>query len=473
MAEKPSGQFPIEHYALWFFALALIPVLLVFRAIGRGAVGREVPRMENCFMGRPNAEHIPIRDRIRELRRVRAGDLLSNPKNWRRHPKAQADALRGLLEEIGYADALLARELSDGRLMIVDGHLRAQTTPDELVPVLVLDVTEPEADKILLTLDPLATMAESDAERITALLQTVRTESPAVEALLRRTAGDRLWEQLHPDEVKEVMVSPDRAEQLRKKWRTRIGQLWRIGVHRLLCGDSRERCNLDRLFKDAPAIRLIVTDPPYGVNYAAKNECLNRSDRGNRIQKPIENDQLSPEKVKALFETSLKQALAFAVRGAACYATVPSGPLLPYFIAGFEASGLSFRNLLVWVKQHFVISMSDYHHRHEAIIYGWVEDGPHYFTDDRTQDSVFEVDRPLVNELHPTTKPIELIVRMVNNSSRPGELVFDPFCGSGSTIIAAHQLGRIGCGCEIDPAYLAVELERLSMLGLRPELVDE
>jgi hypothetical protein len=160
-----------------------------------------------------------IRDRIKTLRRVRAGDLLINPKNWGRHPKAQADALRGLLEEIGYADALIARELEDGRLMLIDGHLRAETTPDAQVPVLVLDVSEQEADTILLTLDPLAAMAESDAERIKALLQTVRTESQAVEELLRRTAGERLWEILHPDELKEVEVFPDRADELRDKWR--------------------------------------------------------------------------------------------------------------------------------------------------------------------------------------------------------------------------------------------------------------
>src|SRR5271155_2656941 len=95
-----------------------------------------------------------IRDRIRELRRVTAQDLVPNPKNWRTHPKAQAAALRGLLLEIGYADALLARELPDGRLMVVDGHLRRETTPDAQVPVLVLDLTEEEGDKLLLTLDP-------------------------------------------------------------------------------------------------------------------------------------------------------------------------------------------------------------------------------------------------------------------------------------------------------------------------------
>jgi hypothetical protein len=117
-----------------------------------------------------------IRDRIKELRRVKARDLLPNPKNWRRHPKMQADALRGLLAEVGYADALLARELPGGKLMLIDGHLRAETTPDMMVPVLVVDVNE-EADKLLLTLDPLAGLAQADVERIKELLATVTTDS--------------------------------------------------------------------------------------------------------------------------------------------------------------------------------------------------------------------------------------------------------------------------------------------------------
>jgi hypothetical protein len=137
---------------------------------------------------------IQIRDRIKELRRVPARELLPNPRNWRRLPKTQVAALRGLLNEVGYADALLARELPDGKLMLIDGHLRKETTPDQEVPVLVLDVSEGEADKILLTLDPLAAMAESDSERIKSLLATVQTDSEAVEELLRRTAGDQLWE---------------------------------------------------------------------------------------------------------------------------------------------------------------------------------------------------------------------------------------------------------------------------------------
>jgi DNA modification methylase len=417
-------------------------------------------------------ESIKIADRIKELRRVRARELVPNPKNWRRHPKAQVEALRGLLAEVGYADALLVRELPDRRLMLIDGHLRAETTPDALVPVLVLDVSEEEADKILVTLDPLASMAESDSARITALLQTVRTESPAVEELLRRTAGDRLWEILHPDEVKEAEVPPDKAEELREKWQTEAGQLWQVGPHRLMCGDCTDESEVARLWSEGESsARLIWTDPPYGVSYAEKNRLLNRSDRGNRIQKPITNDHLSEAETGKLFQDGLAVASKYCEPGACVYVTVPGGRLLVRFINALEAAGFAFKSTLVWVKNQFVIGMSDYHFRHELVLYGWLNNGPHLWNGDRSQDSVFEVDRPHVSDSHPTTKPIELIARMVANSTRPGELVFDPFCGSGSTIVAAHQLGRIGFGCEIDPAYLAVQLERLSMLGLRPELV--
>jgi DNA modification methylase len=137
-----------------------------------------------------------------------------------------------------------------------------------------------------------------------------------------------------------------------------------------------------------------------------------------------------------------------------------------------ETAGFSFKAGLVWVKNQFVIGMSDYHYRHEPILYGWLENGPHYFTPDRTQDSVFEVNKPHISAHHATCKPVELISQMISNSSRPGEIVYDPFCGSGSSILAAHQLRRIAYAQEIDPGYVAVSLERMSQLGLHPELLN-
>jgi ParB-like chromosome segregation protein Spo0J len=127
---------------------------------------------------------VRIRDRIKELRRVPAAQLRPHPKNWRRHPQAQQDAMRGVLAEIGYADALLARELPDGSLELIDGHLRAETTPDVEVPVLVVDLDDQEAAKLLALHDPLAGLAEADQGVLADLLAEVETESEAIRAVL-------------------------------------------------------------------------------------------------------------------------------------------------------------------------------------------------------------------------------------------------------------------------------------------------
>lgn len=144
-----------------------------------------------------------IRDRIKDLRRVRAGELRPHPRNWRTHPPAQQAALRGVLAEIGFADALLVRELTDGSLQLLDGHLRAELAPDAVVPVLVLDVNDQEALKLLATLDPLAALAEADAELLRELVDEVDTESEAVRAML-----DLLVEE-HPLEADAESERPD------------------------------------------------------------------------------------------------------------------------------------------------------------------------------------------------------------------------------------------------------------------------
>lgn len=133
---------------------------------------------------------IAIRDRVKELRRVRASELIPNSKNWRTHPKNQKDALKGLLTEIGFAGAVLARELEDGTLQLVDGHLRAETTPDMEIPVLVLDVTEAEADLLLATYDPLSAMATADEDAFRQLASALQPGSDAVKSMLASMAEE-------------------------------------------------------------------------------------------------------------------------------------------------------------------------------------------------------------------------------------------------------------------------------------------
>lgn len=186
---------------------------------------------------------MPIRNRVVELRRVRAIELRPNPRNWRLHPETQRSALRGLLDEVGYASALLARELEDGRLELIDGHLRAETTPDEVVPVLVLDVSEQEADKLLATIDPLASMATADDAALAALLSRVETDAAAVQALL-----DGLHVELETP-IAAAATANERSE-------PRIPQLYQVVVE---CRDEDEQREVyEALVADGRKCRLVM-----------------------------------------------------------------------------------------------------------------------------------------------------------------------------------------------------------------------
>lgn len=154
-----------------------------------------------------------LRDRIKELRRVPASQLRPNPKNWRTHPEAQQNALRGVLAEIGIANAVLARELPDGSLMLIDGHLRAETLGAETVPVLVLDVDEAEADKLLVTLDPLAAMAEADEAQLKSLIDKCEFASESIKELVSNIEFQYLDTTLKQEEILDAEDSKEPASE--------------------------------------------------------------------------------------------------------------------------------------------------------------------------------------------------------------------------------------------------------------------
>jgi DNA modification methylase len=393
-----------------------------------------------------------------------------NPRNWRLHPYAQEAALRDIKQEVGWAGALLYNEKT-GRL--IDGHLRKKIAKKgEKIPVLVGSWNEEDEAKILATLDPIATMAQIDKHALDALIASVRFESSAIASLLESFAGEAASLCIaDPADLKEPADQIERADELKKKWLTAEGQLWQAGNHRIICGDCRYEALLNWLWaQSAPRLRLVWTDAPYGVSYGAKTAWMQKHG-AQRRRAPIENDSLPPLEIRKLFGDALKAATKYAEPGAAIYATVPSGSLLPFFIAGLEDGGFTFKHSLVWIKNAMVLGRGDYHYRHESVLYGWIENGPHYFVADRRKDTVFEVDRPQASIFHATTKPIELVARMIMNSSRKGDLIYDPFLGSGTTLLACEQLERVGYGVELDPRYVAVALERLSALGLKPKLI--
>jgi site-specific DNA-methyltransferase (adenine-specific) len=398
-----------------------------------------------------------IRDRIRELRRVPASELRPNPKNWRTHPEAQANALRGLLSEIGIADAVLARELPDGSLMLVDGHLRAETLGDETVPVLVLDVDEAEADKVLATLDPLAAMAEADAAKLDAILREVDTGSPDVQQLLADLADEA---GLYQDEAKEIVedeIPEPPADPI-----TKPGDLWLLGEHRLLCGDSTKAEDVERLMAGAKA-DLMLTDPPYNVAYEG----------GSKKRTAIQNDSMDADSFRSFLSSCFRCAFDSMQPGAAFY--IWHADTEGYNFRGAVIDcGQQVRQCLVWAKDNSMFSRQDYHWKHEPCLYGWKEGAAHSWHSDRKQTTVLEFARPSRSDEHPTMKPVALFAYLAGNSSGKGQLVYDPFLGSGTTLIAAEQLGRKCYGMEISPQYCDVIVKRWETLtGKKATLANE
>ncbi|MBF6588951.1 MAG: site-specific DNA-methyltransferase [Ktedonobacterales bacterium] len=211
----------------------------------------------------------------------------------------------------------------------------------------------------------------------------------------------------------------------------------------------------------AKAFQCIWTDPPYGVAYQS-NLSVEEAKRLHRRTdgKEVANDTLPEPMVQQMLTNALTLAAHYSTVGASAYVAAPAAPLHRRFIDAMNDSGFQYRAGLVWVKDVFVFGRSDYHYRHEPILYGWLQNGAHYFTDDRTLDSVFEVPRPRRSEDHPTMKPIALVAAMLANSSHDGDVVYEPFAGSGTTLIAAERLGRTCRAVEIDPRYCDVILRR-------------
>jgi len=388
-----------------------------------------------------------IRNRIKELRNVLASTLKPNPKNWRTHPQAQSEAMRGILAEIGYADSLIARELPDGTLMLIDGHLRAETTPDEMVPVQIVDLTEAEADKLLLSLDPLAAMAESNAAAMKQLCDDAETNNAALQAMWDEMQAnvEQPAVEIVEDEVPEPPVDPI----------TKAGDLWTLGDHRLLCGDSTKADDVERLM-DGVKADIMFTDPPYGVDYSGgiqfqKNGTVQKNNR----------EKLKNDSTTQIYNDFLP--IALAVVDGPCYMWFADSKARDVYNAVHD-NECEVHALIIWHKTNatYAAMNAQYKQRHEPCLYFKPRGSTLRWCGETTEATVWNQDRDGINEFHPTQKPVALAAKALKNHE--AATVLDMFCGSGTTLIAAEQLGRKCYGMEISPAYCDVIVQRWETL---------
>jgi DNA modification methylase len=265
------------------------------------------------------------------------------------------------------------------------------------------------------------------------------------------------------DAGRDTEPEVNRADELREEWGTRVGQLWSLGEHRLVIGDCTDPAVVEMVMGGEKA-DMVFTDPPYNVNYGG-----NQSPIWGANVKTIHNDNMSADEWRDFQDMWFKSI--FLVTDGAIYVCM-SAKEWGTTREAFVRNGGHWSSDIIWVKDRFVPGRKDYHSRYEAILYGWASGGKREWNGERLQDDVWEFRRNHVNDLHPTMKPVELVERGISNSSSAEGVIFDPFVGSGTTIIAAHNLNRIARAVELDPGYAAVCLDRFKRhTSIQPALI--
>jgi hypothetical protein len=424
------------------------------------------------------------RNRITGAGEEAPDQLLANPANWRIHPKAQQDALAGALDAVGWVQQVLVNRRTG---FVVDGHARvalALSRGEPSVPVLYVDLTPDEEALVLATLDPIGAMAGRDDEKLRALLADVTVDDAGLLALL----GD-----LRGDEPKTGLTDPDEVPEPPTEPYVKPGDLYRLGDHRLLCGDATSPADVARLL-DGAAPTLLATDPPYGVQLdqtwrdgvyngprkrvkgwgvvagAEKPYMMREVPDGEEAQPPKRGHHTAGHRNTSIsMDTRADWSEAYALVpslqvGYVWYASVHTLEVLQGLLAiGFELAGQ-----IIWDKGLFSVGRSWYHWAHEPCVVVRRPGVPNLFIGERDQATIWRAPSPKRigggskerKEDHPTQKPVLLSEIPIRNHLRPGEAVYEPFSGSGTTLMAAETLGRRCYALEIDPKYVQVAIER-------------
>ncbi|PKK98685.1 MAG: DNA modification methylase [Tenericutes bacterium HGW-Tenericutes-2] len=355
----------------------------------------------------------------------------NNPRNNDEAIKAVANSIR----EFGFKVPIVIT--SDN--VIIAGHTRLKASVSlglEEVPCIVADdLNEAQIKAFRLTDNKTAELATWDLSRLEEELAGIDMDMlqfgfEEMEELLPDNAADDDFD--IDDEIPEIPFSE-------------IGDIYELGPHRLMCGDSTDAKQVETLL-DGNTVDMLFTDPPYNVDYEG-------------TAGKIKNDKMEDNTFYLFLYSAFQNMFNHTKPGGAIYVCHADTEGLNFRNA-FKNSGFKLAECLIWVKNALVLGRQDYHWRHEPILYGWKEGAAHYFVDDRSQDTIWEYNKPRKNEEHPTMKPLELVGKAISNSSRCHESVLDLFGGSGSTMIAADQLDRKSYLMELDEKFIDVIVRR-------------
>lgn len=426
----------------------------------------------------------------RKLTELRAAEY--NPRKTLTPEDSEYQKIKRSIEEFGYVDPIIINE--DGT--IIGGHQRTTVLKDlgyEEVDVVVVDLDKQKEKALNIALNKIT--GEWDELKLKDLLLDLDLgdyditftgfEQKDLTELVDSLA-------VEPETVDDEFDEEEALEQISEPV-TRLGDVWILGRHRLMCGDSTSQEDVAILMNGEMA-DLIVTDPPYNVNYGDKAEMLDTylPGKGHRNTSHIKNDNMDNVSFYQFMLQIYQSAYEAMREGAAIYVfhAESTGHI---FRQAFLDAGLKLAQCLIWEKNNFVLGRQDYQWRHEPCLYGWKEGAAHYFINDRTQDTVILEDdidfeamkkselvayleelrrkykdrtsviyenKPTRNDIHPTMKPIALMGKFITNSSKSGWNVLDLFGGSGSTLMAAEQLGRNTYLMELDEKFCDVIVKR-------------
>jgi DNA modification methylase len=414
--------------------------------------------------------------------------LLEWPANPKDHSGEHVEQLRASIDRFGWLTPLVANRSTK---TLIAGHgrrLAAIARGDELVPVRFVDLSEEDAELAALADNRLNELAGYDDSKLGAVLRK-HVDRDREGLRLAGYFDDSLRDALRradlrnaPPPGEDQGPAPESLhEKLRSQWGTELGQIWKIagrnGEHRLIVGDSTHGDVVARLCGDERA-ECCWVDPPYGVDYVGGNHNQSVKWRRDNGELDIKNDAKTPEELCKFIEEILRGVREVCLPRSAVYIAHPAGALSLQFWLAARAAGLQIAESLVWVKDSMVMGHSDYHFKHEPVLLAYTPGdgragrGTDRWYGDNKQVSVFEIPRPKRSEEHPTMKPVELVEAMIKNSVSPGGLVYDASLGSGTTMVAAEKLGMRCIGCELDPKYAAVILDRMSKMGCAASLAE-